>query len=161
MIRAEYPSPVGVLTLVADEIWLMGLYFEQHKGAGPPSEASAGASNVLDAAARQLDAYFAGRARAFDLTLAPRGTPFQHRVWRALQRIAYAETRSYGAIAEEVGAPAAVRAVAAAIGRNPVSILIPCHRVVGKSGALTGYAGGLARKAFLLGLESDRGLMRA
>jgi methylated-DNA-[protein]-cysteine S-methyltransferase len=101
----------------------------------------------------QLDEYFAGSRATFDLALAPAGTPFQQRVWAELARIPAGTTVTYGELARRAGRPGAARAVGAAVGRNPVSIVVPCHRVVGSDGALTGYAGGIARKAFLLALE--------
>ena len=110
---------------------------------------------MLTRAARQLAEYFAGTRRTFDLPLAftARGTPFQQKVWRALLTIPFGETRSYGEIAAQIGSPRAVRAVGAANGRNPISIVAPCHRVVGANGKLTGFAGGLENKAYLLALE--------
>lgn len=109
---------------------------------------------MLGAAAEQLADFFVGRRRVFDLPLDPwGGTPFQRSVWRSLQGIAFGQTRRYADIAMACGRPAAVRAVGAAIGRNPISIVLPCHRVLGSTGALTGYAGGLDRKAALLRLE--------
>jgi methylated-DNA-[protein]-cysteine S-methyltransferase len=102
----------------------------------------------------QLDAYFAGERRAFALKLAPRGTEFQQRVWQALSAIPYGETTTYAAIARTIGQPNAVRAVGAANGRNPISIVVPCHRVIGQDGTLTGYAGGLPSKQRLLALEA-------
>ena len=105
-------------------------------------------------AAEQLREYFAAERERFDVPLAARGTEFQRRVWEALHRIPYGETASYGEIAREIGRPAASRAVGAANGRNPISIVVPCHRVVGAGGALTGYGGGLDRKAWLLNLEA-------
>ena len=114
---------------------------------------------VLDAARRQLDAYFAGRLKLFDLPLAPRGTDFQRRVWRALTQIPYGRTMSYGAIAKNIGEPVAARAVGAANGANPICIIIPCHRVIGADGSLTGFGGGLDRKKFLLGLERGEELL--
>ncbi|GHB09966.1 methylated-DNA--protein-cysteine methyltransferase [Salinicola rhizosphaerae] len=104
--------------------------------------------------ADQLDDYFAGQRETFDLTLTPDGTPFQQRVWQALADIPYGETRSYRDIATAIGAPNAVRAVGAANGRNPLALIVPCHRVIGSNGTLTGYAGGMARKAWLLEHES-------
>jgi methylated-DNA-[protein]-cysteine S-methyltransferase len=104
--------------------------------------------------AEQLQEYFRGERRTFDLPLAPRGTEFQMDVWRALQRIPYGETRSYSGIAREIGRPAAVRAVGAANGANPIPIVIPCHRVVGSNGSLTGFGGGIETKRWLLALES-------
>ena len=103
--------------------------------------------------AQQLDAYFAGSLRNFDVDLHPAGTEFQYRVWAALQTIPYGRTRSYGQIADQVGSPAASRAVGLANGRNPISIIVPCHRVIGASGNLTGYGGGIERKRSLLELE--------
>jgi methylated-DNA-[protein]-cysteine S-methyltransferase len=108
---------------------------------------------LLEAAEAQLRAYFAGERREFDLPLDLRGTPFQQRVWAALRRIPHGETRSYGQLARSLGQPQAARAVAAAIGANPVAVVVPCHRVIGKDGTLTGFAGGLAMKRKLLELE--------
>lgn len=105
------------------------------------------------AVVRQLDEYFAGRRRAFELELAPEGTPFQQRVWRELRAIPFGATISYRQLAERLGQPSAMRAVGAANGRNPIPIVVPCHRVIGRDGTLTGYAGGLERKRFLLELE--------
>jgi methylated-DNA-[protein]-cysteine S-methyltransferase len=108
---------------------------------------------VLDRAARELDEYLAGTRRSFDLPLAPRGTPFQRAVWEALTAIPYGTTATYAQLATAVGRPAAVRAVGQANGRNPIAVVVPCHRVVGADGSLTGYAGGTDRKAALLDLE--------
>jgi methylated-DNA-[protein]-cysteine S-methyltransferase len=129
------------------------VYFELHKHGGPPP-AQAGAAAVLDEARRQLDAYFAGRRRHFELPLGPEGTPFQHRVWALLLGVPFGETVTYGWLALQLARPAAARAVGAAVGRNPLSIITPCHRVVGANGALIGFAGGLARKAWLLAHET-------
>ncbi|MGE3142607.1 MAG: methylated-DNA--[protein]-cysteine S-methyltransferase [Hyphomonadaceae bacterium] len=145
-----HDSPLGALTLVSNGAGLSGLYFEDHKIGGPPAGASVRGEGVLDEARRQLDAYFAGRRARFDLPLALAGTPFQTRVWAALRRIPFGRTSVYGALASDIGNPAAARAVGAAVGRNPVSIIVPCHRVIGAQGALTGFAGGLKRKAWLL-----------
>lgn len=154
MNRADHPSPVGVLTLVSNGQALTGVYFEGHAPGGPPAIAGEKKDEVLDSVRKQLDQYFAGRRKVFDVALAPKGTAFQSRIWAALQHIGYGETTTYGAIAAGIGSPAAVRAAGGAIGRNPVSIIIPCHRVIGASGALTGFGGGLARKQHLLALES-------
>jgi methylated-DNA-[protein]-cysteine S-methyltransferase len=154
MNRIDHPSPVGVLALVSDGHALTGVYFQNHAPGGPPARVDGKCDAVLDAARKQLDQYFAGRRKAFDVAVAPRGTPFQTRVWAALQKIGYGETSTYGAIALDVGAPAAVRAAGGAIGRNPVSIIIPCHRVIGANGKLTGFGGGLARKQHLLAIEN-------
>lgn len=147
-------SPVGWLRLVAEGGALVALHMED-EAAGPAGPPAAAADPVLDEACRQLSAWFAGERRAFDLPLGPEGTPFQRAVWRALRDIPYGETRSYGQIAAAIGRPAAVRAVGAANGQNPLALIVPCHRVIGASGALTGYAGGLERKRWLLGHERD------
>ena len=110
---------------------------------------------LLREAERQLAEYFSGTRRRFDLPLAPQGTPFQRAVWQALAEIPYSETRSYGEIAAQLGKPGAARAVGMANHRNPIPVIIPCHRVIGADGALTGYAGGMENKAWLLALESS------
>lgn len=143
-------SPVGPLTLVSDGECLVGLHFE---GWNPPADAFHKSDAVLASTARQLDIYFTGRLRAFDLPLAPAGTPFQQRVWSALRDIPFGETRSYGQLAQTIGKPSAMRAVGAANGRNPIAIVVPCHRVIGADGSLTGFGGGIDRKKFLLSLE--------
>jgi methylated-DNA-[protein]-cysteine S-methyltransferase len=146
-------SPIGWLRLVVEDGALVGLFMEEHARA-PARAAVAGEDHpLLDQAARQLAAWFAGEQISFDLPLRPEGTPFQIAVWQALREIPYAETRSYLEIAAGLGQPKAVRAVGAANGRNPISIVVPCHRVIGANGALTGYAGGLERKRWLLGHE--------
>jgi len=148
-------SPVGRLTLVASDAGLAAILWEHDR----PSrvrlklEAEDNEHPVLVEAARQLGEYFAGQRRQFTLTLGPSGTAFQHKVWSALLTIPFGETRSYGQIAEQIGHPTAARAVGAANGRNPLSIVAPCHRVLGSTGALTGFAGGLEVKARLLALE--------
>jgi len=148
-------SPVGTLTLVASDGGLAAILWQDDDPArvpvGPMTEDAA--DPVLVEAERQLADYFAGRRRAFDLPLDFRGTDFQKSVWAALLAIPFGETRSYGEIARAIGRPAAVRAVGAANGRNPISIVAPCHRVIGTNGTLTGFAGGLAAKAHLLTLE--------
>lgn len=149
-------SPVGPLTLVSDGTHLTGVWFSEHKH--PPKEtgddvAREEAPQVLRDAADQLAEYFAGTRTTFDLPLAAEGTDFQRRVWALLAEIPYGQTRSYGELAVELGQPGASRAVGLANGRNPVSIVVPCHRVVGASGAITGYGGGVERKQALLDLE--------
>jgi methylated-DNA-[protein]-cysteine S-methyltransferase len=144
------PSPLGVLRLYAHADELCGVYLPDQDAPA----ASRRASPVLSAAAAQLVEYFGGGRRTFDLPLAPRGTGFQELVWRALTAIPFGETRSYGELARTIGRPAASRAVGAANGRNPISIIVPCHRVVASSGQLTGYAGGLAAKKWLLEHEA-------
>jgi methylated-DNA-[protein]-cysteine S-methyltransferase len=151
-----HPSPFGPLLLVADEAErLRGLYLPGHRRGPDSPPGRADDTGVLAAAAGQLDAYFAGERTAFDLALETPGTTLQRRVWDALRAIPYGATTTYGAITRTLGlAPGAARAVGAANGRNPVSIVVPCHRVVGASGALTGYAGGLEAKRALLDLEA-------
>ena len=146
-------SPIGRLCLFADGDALVGLFMEGQL----PSVTSAATARrrdpLLNEASRQLDAWFAGERTTFDLPLRPKGTPFQIATWTTLGEIPYGETRSYRQIAARLGRPEAVRAVGAAIGRNPIAIIVPCHRVIGSSGALTGYAGGIDRKRWLLGHE--------
>ncbi|WP_329306063.1 methylated-DNA--[protein]-cysteine S-methyltransferase [Streptomyces sp. NBC_01260] len=147
-------SPYGPLTLVATDGVLAGLYMtdQRHR---PPEEAFGEPDPApFDETIRQLDAYFAGELREFDLPLDLDGTPFQRTVWAELQRIPYGETRSYGELAEILGKPGASRAVGLANGKNPVGIIVPCHRVIGASGSLTGYGGGLDRKQRLLAFEN-------
>ena len=147
-------SPVGTLTLVSNGQALTHLEFEPFR----PTAAmfAPGADRVLDLARRELEAYFAGTLRVFEVPLAPHGTPFQLKAWNALLRIPYGATRSYGEQAAAIGQPAAARAVGLANGRNPIAIIIPCHRVIGSNGSLTGYGGGMARKRMLLELEQGR-----
>ena len=146
-------SPLGRLQLRSDGVALTGLYMPSPKGQPSVDPAwVADAAPFADAVA-QLRAYFDGTLREFDLPLAPRGTEFQNRVWSALREIPYGQTCSYRDIAESIGAPKAVRAVGLANGRNPISVIVPCHRVVGANGALTGYGGGLPNKQLLLELE--------
>ncbi|MFB7914269.1 methylated-DNA--[protein]-cysteine S-methyltransferase [Streptomyces sp. NPDC056061] len=146
-------SPYGPLTLVATDGTLSGLYMtgQRHR----PAEETFGEPDPgpFTEAVRQLDAYFAGELRVFDLPLHLDGTPFQRAVWEQLRRIPYGETRSYGELAEFLGKPGASRAVGLANGKNPVGIIVPCHRVIGASGSLTGYGGGLDRKQRLLAFE--------
>lgn len=150
-------SPVGPLTLACADGAVSGLYFLGHSH--PPRPADLGAlvsaedDAVLAIAAGQLREYFAGTRTQFTMPLAPRGTDFQLRVWELLRTIPHGQTRSYAELAEDLGNPAAIRALAAANGRNPISIIVPCHRVIGSDGSMVGYAGGLARKRFLLELE--------
>jgi methylated-DNA-[protein]-cysteine S-methyltransferase len=151
--HAVVDSPVGELTLVGDGDALVGLYFAGHlRGPGPDETGPRDDEGFADAA-RQLGEYFAGRRVEFDLELAPRGTEFEKRVWGLLTKIPHGETRTYGALAVELGDLGLAQAVGAANGRNPLSIVVPCHRVIGADGKLTGYAGGLERKRYLLDLE--------
>ncbi|AVU77773.1 methylated-DNA--[protein]-cysteine S-methyltransferase [Pseudomonas sp. Fig-3] len=154
------PSPVGQLILVARDTKLAAILWENERlnrvRLGPLEEDSQ--HPVLKETERQLMEYFAGQRRRFDLALDFAGTDFQVRVWQALLSIPFGETRSYRDIAIQIGQPTAVRAVGAANGRNPISIIAPCHRVIGTSGSLTGFAGGLAAKQFLLSLEGQQTL---
>jgi len=152
-------SPIGPLTLVAADGRLTGLYMDaQRYRPGDEVLGSPGDENAepFASAADQLDAYFAGQLTDFDLPLAPAGTQFQRTVWAALRQIPYGETWSYGQLAGKIGSPAAVRAVGLANGRNPIAVVVPCHRVIGADGSLTGYGGGLSRKRFLLDLEAGQ-----
>lgn len=158
MISAEHDSPVGPLTLISDGKALRHCEFENPRYAYDP--APRGEDKILANARRQLDAYFAGKLRAFDLPLAPQGTEFQRAVWDALLKIPYGVTRSYGQQAAAINNPQAVRAVGLANGRNPIAIIIPCHRVIGANGSLTGYGGGMERKKLLLDLEQGEPLIR-
>jgi methylated-DNA-[protein]-cysteine S-methyltransferase len=164
LARTETESPLGPLTLIASGGALTGLYMN---GRTPASADAAGAAEgadaaVLDEAVRQLSEYFGGQRQAFDLPLALEGTAFQRLVWDALLGIGYGQTVSYGQLADQIGQPTAARAVGLANGRNPVSIIVPCHRVVGADGSLTGYGGGLDNKQRLLELEQrvSRGAAR-
>jgi methylated-DNA-[protein]-cysteine S-methyltransferase len=142
-------TPIGALLLAGDGRALTAV----RMGAAPAPGWRRDPAPFLEAAA-QLRAYFAGELRDFDLPLAPRGTDFQRRVWSALREIPYGQTIAYAELAAAVGRPRAARAVGAANGRNPIAVVIPCHRVIGSGGALTGYGGGLARKRLLLDLEA-------
>ena len=149
-------SPIGPLLFTADDGGLTRLYMEvRHHGPDEVRPEWRRDDGAFAEACRQLDEYFAGERREFDLPLNPAGTPFQLAVWDALKTIPYGEIRSYGEIAEQIGRPGAARAVGLANGRNPISIVVPCHRVIGANGTLTGYAGGLERKQQLLSLEQD------
>lgn len=141
-------SPLGLLRLESDGEHLTCVAFDAQA-----SDATPVGCDVLERAAEQLIAYFEGRLQRFDVPLAPQGTAFQQEVWTALAGIPWGTTTTYGALAAGLGKPDAVRAVGAANGRNPIAILIPCHRVIGTDGELTGYAGGLERKRALLRLE--------
>jgi methylated-DNA-[protein]-cysteine S-methyltransferase len=144
-------SPLGELLLTAEDGVLTGLFMPAEAHEPPPGAErdDRGFATVR----RQLEEYFAGRRRAFDVVVAPPGTTFQQRVWDELQRIDYGQTISYAELATRIGRPTAIRAAGAANGANPISILIPCHRVIGSDGSLTGYGGGLEAKRALLELE--------
>ena len=146
-------SPVGELTLVAEDGRLAGVYFPHHWYRPDPATFGDRDDTGFGPAKRQLAEYFAGDRERFDLPLGPHGDAFQHQVWELISRIPYGQTRTYGDLAKELGEGTLAKDVGAAVGRNPLSVIVPCHRVVGKDGSLTGYAGGLARKRFLLCLE--------
>ncbi|MBS0325487.1 MAG: methylated-DNA--[protein]-cysteine S-methyltransferase [Proteobacteria bacterium] len=163
LLRRTYPTPLGDMTALFSEHGLCLLEFDrgthglarewkqvEAARGGPPHT---GASALADRLGGELAEYFSGRRRSFDIPLDLVGTPFQIEVWRALLGIPYGETRSYAEEARQIGRPSAVRAVAAANGRNKISVIVPCHRVIGSDGSLTGYGGGLARKRWLLALE--------
>jgi methylated-DNA-[protein]-cysteine S-methyltransferase len=154
VVHAVVESPVGALTLVGHGDALSGVYFPEHVRRPDNETFGPRDDDAFAAARRQLAEYFAGDRRTFDLELQPRGNAFQQKVWAQLIDIPYGETRTYGQLATALGGPALARAVGAANGQNPLSIIVPCHRVVGANGKLTGYAGGLDRKAFLLELET-------
>lgn len=155
MISVVYDSPVGKLTLISDGKALAHCEFENPRYAY--ESAPVGKDKVLDQARRELDLYFKGKLTDFEVPVAPQGTEFQRACWKALQKIPYGATRSYGQQAHAISKPKAVRAVGLANGRNPVAIIIPCHRVIGANGSLTGYGGGMERKQFLIDLEQGAG----
>ncbi|AOS97453.1 Methylated-DNA--protein-cysteine methyltransferase, constitutive [Microbulbifer aggregans] len=158
MIAYEvYETELGQVVIAADEVGVTVLRFLTEGGSWKVSEGwERGQSELTDLAASQLAEYLAGKRRTFELPLNPNGTEFQQRVWQALLSIPYGETRSYREQAEALGNVKAIRAVARANGANPIAIVIPCHRVIGADGTLTGYAGGLDMKARLLSLEGAR-----
>jgi methylated-DNA-[protein]-cysteine S-methyltransferase len=154
--QARVATPLGPLLLARSARGLAGAWFDGQKH--HPGELDAPEcpdDPLLLQAAAQLLTYFAGERTSFDVPLDPHGTDFQRSVWEALQRIGSGHTRTYADIARELGNPSALRAVGAAVGRNPVSVIVPCHRVLGSDGSLTGYAGGLHRKEALLALEGN------
>jgi methylated-DNA-[protein]-cysteine S-methyltransferase len=148
------PTPIGELTLVAEDGVLSGIYYPGHWTLPDPSGFGPRVDEGFEEAERQLAEYFDGERTTFDLPTVAHGDGFHRRVWDLLARIPYGQTTTYGALARELGEPASARAVGRAVGANPLSIICPCHRVVGADGSLTGYAGGLDRKRRLLDLES-------
>ena len=154
-----YESPCGQMLLVARDEGLSGVYFEGQKyyPSIDPTWRRDEQQSVIAQARRELTEYFAGKRQCFELALAPEGTPFQRSIWQAIARVGFGETISYGELAQSAGYPGKARAAGAATGRNPLTIIIPCHRIVASNGALTGYAGGLERKHALLALESRMG----
>ncbi len=157
ILHKHFESPVGRLRLVVEAGSLVAVLWPVERPGRVELFASVESNEdpVLLATERQLDEYFAGQRRSFELPLAPKGTSFQLAVWDALRQIPYGETRSYQDIATTIGNPAAVRAVGAANGKNPLSIIVPCHRVIGSGGQLTGFAGGIDEKRKLLNLEAE------
>ena len=158
LYQMQMPSPLGEVLLAATEAGLAGVWFVHGQAHMPDSSQwlTHDQHPILLSTAEQLTDYFKGQRKTFDLSLATSwGTPFQRRVWQALTKIPYGQTTSYGQIAQAMGNPKAVRAVGAAIGQNPHSIVVPCHRVLGANGALTGFAGGLHRKHYLLQHEAS------
>ncbi|PID53669.1 MAG: cysteine methyltransferase [Micrococcales bacterium] len=155
--HSRIDSPIGTLLLVVAGGAVAGLYMTGHRPAPGPQLLGTEVPDAMPAARQQLAEYFNGGRTEFDLPLAARGTGFQELVWAELRKIPYGQTRSYAWIAEQIANPGAVRAVGSANARNPISIIVPCHRVVAANGDLTGYAGGIDRKRFLLQLEGALG----
>ncbi|TAG07598.1 MAG: methylated-DNA--[protein]-cysteine S-methyltransferase [Verrucomicrobia bacterium] len=155
LYHLDHTSPVGILRLVASENGLCAVLWNCELSEHPrlPETTENTHHPTLQQAAKELDEYFAKQRKKFTIPLDPIGTPFQLKVWQALRTIPYGETRSYGEQARMIGAPNAARAVGAANGKNPISIIVPCHRVIGKNGSLTGFGGGLHTKQKLLQLE--------
>lgn len=154
MIHYAYlPSPLGSLLVSCDEAGLRQLTFDNHRHPLPVQPDWVEDAGKFSRVKQQLDEYFAGQRQQFDLPLSLRGTDFQQQVWQALTHLPHGKTTTYAELAKQIGRPDAVRAVGTAVGRNPVSIIVPCHRVLATSGALAGYAGGLDRKSALLRLE--------
>lgn len=151
-------GPLGTLTLTSDGRHLTGIHFPRRDGRPAVERAWRRDDDapVLVRARAQLAEYFSGKRKRFDLPLRPEGTAFQQAVWRALLKVPFGETSTYGALAAAIGRPGAARAVGAAVGANPLAVVVPCHRIIGADGTLTGYAGGLARKTKLLALEAAR-----
>ena len=153
-------SPIGSLLLVGNEQALHGLYMQDGRKPKQIDLRWQRSTSCFADAKAQLREYFAGERHAFELALVMAGTPFEQRVWSALTEIPYGETRSYGELARTLGQPSAARAVGLANGRNPISVVVPCHRVIGANGTLTGYGGGLERKRILLELEGAQAQLR-
>jgi methylated-DNA-[protein]-cysteine S-methyltransferase len=150
-------SPIGALRLVGSQDALHGLYMQSDRHAAIEDLALERTRLPFAAVIEQLEEYFFGRRQEFDLSLELHGSPFQKTVWKALQQISFGQTMSYGELAKRIGQPNASRAVGLANGRNPISIIVPCHRVIGANGSLTGYGGGIERKRYLLELEGAPG----
>jgi methylated-DNA-[protein]-cysteine S-methyltransferase len=154
MLYTRFDTPIGELLAVGDGRALHGLYMQNPKRPIAPAPAWEERAHPFAELKTQLAAYFAGRRQDFDIPLEMAGSPFQRRVWEALRAIPYGETASYGELASRIGVPRSPRAVGVANARNPVCVIVPCHRVIGADGSLTGFAGGLERKRLLLDLEA-------
>ena len=154
MLYTTFDSPIGELLLVGDGSSLHGLHMQEGRTAIEVSSSWKRTAEPFAAVRRQLDDYFAGRRTTFDVPLTMTGSAFQRRVWSELRKIPYGESISYGELARRIGIPSASRAVGTANGLNPIAVIVPCHRVIGADGSLTGYGGGLERKRFLLDLEA-------
>ena len=157
----EFSSPLGILQLRGTEFALRALYMQGQRHRPPLPADAVQDTSPLRSAREQVEDFLAGKRRAFSLPIDPRGTPFQMQVWKALLTIPYGETRSYGDIAATIGNPRASRAVGSANRNNPLSIVIPCHRVIGADGAIGGYGGGISEKHFLLALENQNRIANA
>ena len=149
-----YTSPIGIIEITAQNQKIISIFFVEKSEYS--NHIDSPNSEILQKCANQLEEYFTQKRTDFELDIAPKGTKFQQKVWQVLQKIPYGKTVSYLEIAQQLGDPKAVRAVGMANGKNPISIIVPCHRVIGSSGNLTGYAGGLERKRFLLDLENQK-----
>ena len=150
----QFETPHGTMLVTATEKGLAGVYFKGQKHFPREREWQRDARHpVLLQAKRELVEYFAGKRKRFDVALDPQGTPFQRAVWKQIARVAFGKTISYGELAKRAGAPGSARAAGAATGRNPIGVIVPCHRIMGSNGAITGYAGGIGRKRALLKLE--------
>jgi len=160
LYERRLPSPLGELHVVASDDAIVGVYWPGHKGAPVIVAKDGRAHPVLDEASRQIQAYFAGERELFSLPLDLQGSTFQREVWALLADIPFGETRSYAELARALGRPQAARAVGAANAKNPISIIVPCHRVIAGNGDLTGYAGGVATKRWLLSHEQARRVPR-
>jgi methylated-DNA-[protein]-cysteine S-methyltransferase len=156
LLYTRAQSPIGELLLVGDGHALHGLHMQEGRTAVSVHPEWRRADEPFADVSEQLSQYFAGERHDFEVQVAMAGTPFQRRVWDALQEIPYGETTTYGELAYRLGRPSASRAVGLANGRNPIAVIVPCHRVIGSDGGLTGYGGGLERKRFLLELEARR-----
>ncbi len=161
LLYTTIDSPIGELLLLGDEHALHGLYMQHGRRPIALAPDWQPAAAPFASVTAQLREYFDGQRSAFDVALVMHGTPFERRVWRALQEIPYGETASYGEVARRIGQPSAARAVGLANGRNPIAVIVPCHRVIGANGTLTGYGGGLERKRILLELESGQARLQA